>query len=687
MTLTFETGYRNLFVVGPDRGFCLLTGVHDPGFPWGDPSAATDLVLVAAPGGEPRRFVAGGETLEAMVHDVAGGRFTFRGPGFEMPAGVWRAGFADLDAPETLGLIPVTLDVSLELEVTPLESGTLHVPFVELAEKLRGDHDFGEAEATLGMVIDTAAVRVSGGHVRVETDSPLDLDPAGARGESERGDYVGLRRPPIRYHYVCGVLPEGDGDDGVIAITTDVLDPGGGGLVEDTVAHVASSFFRAVGDVVQTWRGETADARDPGGESPVSVVEPICKLVWDHLETGAFERKVVWLERGGERFLGCEEDMMLRRAYGDGSRSQAIEEVIAVRDADAHAALDAVLEATGFDELVRARAAAFEVDLAELRVAVKPNFMFMYSTNDPSTYTRPDLVLRLIDRLRELGCRDIAIVEAQSAYGNYFEGREVRRVAEYIGYGLDDERFRVADLTEEMAPFDYGNQLGHHGVGETWRDAQLRISFAKNKTHTWSYYTLGLKNTYGALPMQDKLREYHDVREIYYPTIDALRHFPVHYCLIDASLSADGQFGIFADRHPNQTDTIIGGRDIIATDWFGAEKMGLDPMISRYMREATFAFGKPEIVRRGDRSRYPSWRNVERAMTEFWDRAEEHYGFSDLIFRVLNEMDGHFPRKKDPWYVRLFRFLFGWARGLVFKKTRPPFALPEGHPPTAREEP
>lgn len=662
MTLTFETGYRNLFVVGPASSFALLSGVHDAGFPWGDEQAASDLLLVVFGEGGERRFVAAGETLDGLEHDVAGGVYRYKGPAYEMPDGVWRADLSHIGELE-----PIEIDIELELAVEPVEDGEIEIPF-----GLDDNEVYGDADATLGMSIDVGAVSVSGGRV---VAGDLEIDPAGSRGEAEQGDYVGLRRPRIRYHYLCGLT----GDGGVVTVSTDVLDPGGGGLIEDTVAHVASTLIRAIGDAAVSWPNDDSD----GDAGDLHAAEPIAKLAWDHLETGVFERKIVWLERDGERFLGCEEDMMLRAAYGEASRSQERQDVWVVKNPDAHAALREVLAAAQFDSLVTDRAAELGVDLAELRIAVKPNFMFMYSTNDPSTYTRPDLVLALVDRLRDLGCRDIAIVEAQSAYGNYFEGRGVKRVADYIGYAADDDRFRVADLTEEMTPFDYGNQLGKHVVGETWRDAHLRISFAKNKTHTWAYYTLGLKNTYGCLPMQDKLRHYHDIREIYYPTIDALRHFPVHFCLIDASLSADGQFGIFADRHPNKTDTVIGGRDIIATDWVGATKMGLDPMISRYMREAVFAFGKPEIVWRGDRSRYRDWRNVARAMTEFWDRAEEHYNFSDLIFRVLNEMDEHFPRKLDPWHVRVLRLLFGWVRKLIFKKPRPPIELPEGSPPSA----
>lgn len=344
--------------------------------------------------------------------------------------------------------------------------------------------------------------------------------------------------------------------------------------------------------------------------------------------------------------------------------------MIAQGGEDAGLCLDEVLGASGFDDAVRARANELGIALAELRVAVKPNFMFMYSLNDRSTYTDPALVLRLIDRLHRLGCRDLAVVEAQSAYGSYFRGREVRRVAEYIGFPVNDPRFRIADLTEETCPYDYGHRLGAHFVGRSWRDAHFRVSFAKNKTHTWSYYTLTIKNTYGALPMQDKLHEYHQKREIEYPTIDALRSFPVHFALIDAWLSADGQFGIFADRSPVDTRTIIGGRDVVAVDWIGAEKMGLDPMLSEYMKQAVEAFGKPEIVCAGDRSTYPSWRNVARPMAELLDRAEEHRRFTDIVFRSLQTMDAHFPARPRTRWVRLLRWLTGWIRRLIFKKPR-----------------
>jgi uncharacterized protein (DUF362 family) len=344
--------------------------------------------------------------------------------------------------------------------------------------------------------------------------------------------------------------------------------------------------------------------------------------------------------------------------------------VVVVHGNEKLAAFDSVLAQTGFDEVLRARASELNVSLEQMRIAIKPNFMFMYSLNDRSTFTDTELVLALVDRLRGLGCRNISIVEARSTYGMYFEDRTVRNVAEYIGYKLDDEKYRVADLTEEMEPFDYGHRLGNHFVGRTWRDAQFRISFAKNKTHTWAFYTLCIKNTYGALPMENKLVEYHEKREIEWPTIDALRCFPCHFGLVDAWLSADGQFGIFADKTPHHTKAIIGGKNIVAVDWVGSSKMGLDPMCSEFMREAVRAFGKPDVEWIGDTAVYPNWRNVAKLMTEFWDHAEEHHLFTDSVLQAMDTMDARFKAKPRPWYVNILRPLLAWFRWMVFKRVR-----------------
>ncbi len=343
--------------------------------------------------------------------------------------------------------------------------------------------------------------------------------------------------------------------------------------------------------------------------------------------------------------------------------------VVAIRDEDKFRALGTVLEKSGFWTILENAFQRSRKTKSQFSIVIKPNFMFMYSKNDHSTFTDPELVEDLVRQLREQDYSNLSIVEAQSAYGNYFENRDVVTVAHYLGYSKE-HGYRIVDLTKEMVPYTFRGPLGKHYASPTWMNADFRISFAKNKTHTWAFYTLTIKNIYGALPMQNKLKEYHYQREIYYPTIDYLIEFPVHFGLIDAYWSSDGPFGIFADRNPNGTRTVIGGANLVAVDWVGASKMGLDPMVSRYMQLAIQAFGRPQINLVGDGSAYAPWVNVSRDIIEFVDAMEEDYQFSNFVFSVMNQMDAFFLRKRQSDLVRLLRIFTAPLRALVFVQTR-----------------
>jgi uncharacterized protein (DUF362 family) len=329
--------------------------------------------------------------------------------------------------------------------------------------------------------------------------------------------------------------------------------------------------------------------------------------------------------------------------------------------------LDAVLDRTDFFGLLEKRLVDSGKTRESFGVVIKPNFMFMHSKADPSTYTDPQLVEALVDRIAARGFKTITLVEAQSTYGNYYANREVVEVAKYVGYHLD-RNYKIVDLTAEMEPYDYGGRLGKHCVGPTWRDADFRVSFAKNKTHVFCNYTLTLKNIYGTLPMQDKLCEYHTEREYDWPTIESLKHFPVHFGLVDAYLSADGQFGVIADPHPPRTQTIIGGENLLAVDWVGATKMGLDPddpMVGRFLPLAMQAFGRPE-VQCNDLSVYRNWKNVSRFFIYSLDLFEEAYDFSSWWFSVLSAQDAFFAFMKKDWPTLLMRRLLAPLKRLLY---------------------
>jgi uncharacterized protein (DUF362 family) len=263
------------------------------------------------------------------------------------------------------------------------------------------------------------------------------------------------------------------------------------------------------------------------------------------------------------------------------------------------------------------------------------------------------------------------VAEAQSTYGEFFDKRSVREMAEYFGYDTG-AGFEVVDMTEDALEQQHvGPFLKMHPVSRAWRDADFRISFAKNKTHAYAFYTLTLKNIYGALPLANKFKEYHCQRDIYRPTIEYLKAFPVHYGLVDAVLSADGPFGVFADPAPNETRTVIGGADLVAVDWVGATKMGIDPMISQYMRLAVEAFGKPRIRLIGDANPYRPWLNVPVAISLFAHRGmDANWYFGNLLYSAAAQMDEtHFRHKDRSWHMRLLRRLTVPVRRAFFVRT------------------
>jgi uncharacterized protein (DUF362 family) len=315
--------------------------------------------------------------------------------------------------------------------------------------------------------------------------------------------------------------------------------------------------------------------------------------------------------------------------------------VVVAKDDDKFAALGQVLDQTGFLDVLERHWQESGKAREEFLIAIKPNIMMAYSREDPSTITDPELVQHLIDRILERGFANVAVVEAQNVFGNWFDNRGVVTVAQHFGYS--GQNYRLVDLTQEMVPYDYGSRLGQHWVGPTWRDADFRLSFAKNKTHISCYFTLTLKNLYGCLPMQNKFKEYHKDREFDWPTIEMIKHFPCHFGLVDAIWSADGLLGLKADYSPPHTRTIIGGEDIIAVEWVGARKMGLDPFLSRIFALAVAAFEMPDIEWVGDQSVYKDWVNVPPLLDKLLDVGEESYTYANWIGFLSSDMDPVFP--------------------------------------------
>jgi uncharacterized protein (DUF362 family) len=693
LRLLYDTRYENLVLDGrgqsggEQREFFLITGEHDKGFPWGDGEAFWDLLLVVQdPGGNYRRYAITNRVLEGLDLNLADGTCRYRGPIYELQEG-YGSSFSRMDS-EGPGIVPRIADLEIEFDTGTPE--TTSFPFARIGKLVRKlasgmareiDEVFS-SERTPGVHITPRTVSVRSGRISIVVpDAPeepvldLEMDPDDTFGEAEQGEFRNFKEPTLLYGYLCGLREESK--TARVQIHSRTLRNERPDWGKDQLDRVLGEVLsrKASGEMLVSPDGVQYTSLDPHKESgsPEHLLQkqgaPLLEVRNDHYPTAVFIRRIVRVkDPDGEECLALEEDMDPMRLEPIASEERV--KVAAFEGEDRFELLDRVLEETGFMYQVERAREKSGKEAENFLVAIKPNFMFAYDRNDHTTYTDPSLVKHLARKLQERGYTNLAVVEAHSTYGEHFTKRSVAELCDYLGFRSD--LYRVVDLTEEAVESqEIGPELGTHPVSPTWRDADFRISFAKNKTHAYTFYTLALKNIYGTLPMGNKFKEYHCNRNIYRASVEWMAAFPVHYALIDAFVSADGPFGVFADTRPNHTRTIIGGASPVAVDWVGASKMGIDPMISQYMSHAVEEFGKPEIELVGSAEPYRPWLNVPAAMSLFTNKGlDSNYFFGNLFYTACAQMDEtHFEHKNKSWYIRLLRRVTNPLRRAFFLRT------------------
>jgi uncharacterized protein (DUF362 family) len=668
---------------GNESEFFFFSGAHDRGFPWGDNVSFADIGLAIRQGDTWRRFVLTDHAIEGMTHKLDEGKFRHEGPIYEITGG-YQASFNEMKQAAPPSHLK-KVDAKLSLTFTPGKIATRRIPFdldrakmdqlpqelkkeIEKSSFINDIKNRGDEFAGLGYTSEihrltgvSGSFEVDGGNYTVKNDGTL--------GEGEFGKLIGLRKPSLYYNYFCALEAGSDTfrvqvRSGVLrTLTSDVLTCETERIMGDVVGQISRMDMRVTG-------GQQSDIDADEADRLILPQEEILEINNDHYPTAIFQRRIVVLPGSvGTQSLALEEDMIVIDL--DPIRSTDTTTVAAFKDPDRFRALDRVIDATGFLTSIAKAQAESGKSNEEFSIVIKPNFSFMYSLSDISTFTDPRLVEHLVDRIYMQGYRNISVVEAQSTYTVFFTNRDVPTLARYIG--LKGGKYKVIDISENTEPFDYGNTLGNHEVHPAWRDADFRISFAKNKTHSYAYYTLTIKNIYGALPRKNKFKHYHCNKDlgIYTPAIDYIDKFPIHFGFIDAYFSADGPFGIFADTEPNFTSTIIGGNNIIAVDWVGASKMGYDPMVSEYMKLAVNRFGKPAIRLLGDHSLYPKWNNVP----EFISKAafgimDSDFVFGDFLYSAAATMDPFFQFTPDEMGRKVARLMTDPIRSILFERVK-----------------
>jgi uncharacterized protein (DUF362 family) len=271
------------------------------------------------------------------------------------------------------------------------------------------------------------------------------------------------------------------------------------------------------------------------------------------------------------------------------------------------------LEQAGFWECIEARRKCCLLSKTDFRIIIKPDLEF-FDVGTP-TGTDPEIVEHLIALLHRRGYEQVAVCDALCSADLWLENRDVAVLADLVGYRYvteDGRDYDVLNLSEDVIEGGFAESGVLYGskLGRAWLEAHFRISFAKNKTHEEYFFSLGLQNLLGVLPLRDK--EYH-----YYHRFDSgdvclelLDKTPVHFSIIDALISNHGSDGM-GTVNPLSTNTLIASENLLLADWAAALKMGVDPYASPLNAKALHRIGLPRRYKiKGDLSPYPDWKNV-----------------------------------------------------------------------------
>lgn len=705
---TYNTRYENLVLSGKltdntngnngTKDFFFFSGEHDKGFPWGDGETMSDVaLLIVGSNGDSEKYGMTKRALEGLRVDIERNIYSYKGEIYKIENGNTVSFFEIHNINFQQNIKKVFAEFEFSLDAIKYNSKIdLTFPLIEKLEKVVPDKYEDEIKrlvpffGPLGVFITPYKIKIRDGKLKISdngNESNYVIDTDNTLGEGEISDINNLKEPTLDYNYFCGVNPQTD---------KIFLKINSGTLRDERDLYFKDMFDKALGKVINRNIKKNVvlgDSIEDNDSQPQVIDNNIFSILNDHYPIATFERRIVKMKNQDQTFYALEEyinQINLSPINSDESTTVAVGTYKDVDENDGSApsdervkevyerkekfdVLDDVIEKSGFFDVLEKQFNDSGKTKDEFSIIIKPNFMFMYNKEDRTTFTDPTLVEHLIKRLEERQFNNIKIAEAECTLSVFFQNRDVKSVAKYIGY-KEPSLDRIIDMTEgnNTEEVDFGGKLGLHPVDRDWANADFRISFAKNKTHSYAFYTLTMKNIYGALSKKYKYKVYHhEFDDIYGTTIDFIKKYKVHFGFIDAIISADGPFGIFADPCPQLTMTIMGGEDIVAVDWVGSGKMSLDPMISKYMQEAVKEFGKPRINIVGDGRTYKYWANIPRISNIFsHGMLDRHYLFGFIIYYTLSEMDSNaFPSQPtQSEFINSLRDLAAPIRELIFKE-------------------
>ncbi|HEX3051213.1 MAG TPA: DUF362 domain-containing protein [Aggregatilineaceae bacterium] len=211
--------------------------------------------------------------------------------------------------------------------------------------------------------------------------------------------------------------------------------------------------------------------------------------------------------------------------------------------------------------------------------------------------THPEVTRALVEAVLEAGASEVYIVEAIADL-NCWSLWGSAEIAE------DFEQVKLIDLNNPRLKEPFVDVP----VGENWllydqfkmhpilKDVDVFMSVAKLKCHATAGVTLSMKNLVGTLPAslymltpadsnRSALHGYGKQAQVRIPSVvmDLVRARPIHFALIDGIKTAEGSEGPWTgDFNQKIANTLVAGKNMVATDAVAAAVMGFDPMAASF---------------------------------------------------------------------------------------------------------
>ncbi len=220
-------------------------------------------------------------------------------------------------------------------------------------------------------------------------------------------------------------------------------------------------------------------------------------------------------------------------------------------------------------------------------IGIKPNLV-VSKPSDSGATTDPRIVEALIVYLRNLGAKDIVILESA------WIGDDTERAFDVCGYRELASRFEVPLLNVEASEC-VTRQSGDLSVRVC--KAALGLDFLINvpvlKAHSQTRLTCALKNLKGLIPNAEKKR-FHDLG-LDHPIARLSTILRPHLSIVDGII---GDLSFEEGGNPVRMHRIFGGADPVLVDAYAARLLGYDTNEIAHVRlAAKFGVGSTDLER------------------------------------------------------------------------------------------